>query len=81
MSVKERAIPISVNIFSGHVWVTFDDQRVIGLPVNAFPWLAQAAPAQQRNYQATPISIYWPDLEDGIDMEYFTGEWSLSNKA
>lgn len=77
MQVRERAIPVSVNILFGKVWVTLADQRVIGLPLEAFPWLEQATPDQQRNYQATPISIYWPDLEDGIDMEYFTGEWVL----
>lgn len=53
-----------------------DDLRT-GLPLDAFPWLEHATPEQQRNYQASPISIYWPDLEDGIDMEYFTGEWVL----
>lgn len=79
MSVKVQAAPISVNILIGRVWVTFDDQRVIGLPLTAFPWLAQATPEQQQNYRANPISIYWPDLEDGIDMEYFTGEWSLND--
>jgi len=78
MSVKGRAIPLSVNIHSGRVWVALDDQRVIGLPLMAFPWLEKATPEQQRNYQATQISIYWPDLEDGIDLEYFTGEWPLA---
>jgi hypothetical protein len=77
MNVQERAVPLSVAIHSGRVWVTLDDQRVIGLPLDRFPWLANATPDQQRNYQANPISIYWPDLEDGIDMEYFTGEWPL----
>lgn len=77
MSVKARAIPLAVSVFSGRVWVTLNDRRVIGLPLEAFPWLQQATPEQQRNYQATPISVYWPDLENGIDMEYFTGEWAL----
>ena len=79
MSVTERAAPQSVSIHSGRVWATFSDQRVIGLPLSAFPWLEQATPTQQQNYQVSPISIYWPDLEDGIDIEYFTGEWSLGD--
>jgi hypothetical protein len=54
------------------------DRRVIDA-AGAFPWLEKATPERQRNYQANAISIYWPDLEDGIDMEYFTGEWSLSD--
>ncbi len=77
MSVAERSAPVSVSIHSGRVWATLADQRVIGLPLSAFPWLENASTDQQRNYQASPISIYWPDLEDGIDMEYFTGEWQL----
>ncbi len=77
MNVKDRVAPLSVSIFSGRVWVTLNDQRVIGLPLDAFPWLYHATPDQQRNCQISPISIYWPDLEDGIDLEYFTGEWSL----
>jgi hypothetical protein len=75
-----RAAPLSVNVFSGMVWVTFNDQRVIGLPLKFFPWLEKATTEQQRNYEANPISVYWPDLEDGIDMEYFTGEWSLNDR-
>ncbi|MBN2306335.1 MAG: DUF2442 domain-containing protein [Anaerolineae bacterium] len=77
MSVTARAIPKSVSIHSGRVWVTLEDQRVIGLPLAAFPWLENATPEHQQHYRANPISIYWPDLEDGIDMEYFTGEWPL----
>lgn len=79
MGVTERAVPVAVNIHSGRVWVTLADQRVIGLPLAAFPWLENATQDQQQNYRANPISIYWPDLEDGIDMEYFTGEWKLSD--
>lgn len=78
MSTTERAIPVSVDIHSDRVWVTLADQRVIGLPLEAFPWLQHATPEQQRNYRTSPLSVYWPDLEDGIDMEYFTGEWPLS---
>ena len=77
MSTRAQPMPVAVNILFGKIWVTLDDQRVIGLPLDAFPWLERATPEQQRNYEASPISIYWPDLEDGIDMEYFTGEWAL----
>lgn len=79
MSAKEHLVPLAVSVLSGRVWVTLSDQRVIGLPLEAFSWLSQATPEQQGNYRATPISIYWPDLGEGIDMEYFTGEWSLSD--
>lgn len=79
MSATEKATPVSVAIHSDRVWVTLTDQRVIGLPLAAFPWLQNATAEQQQNVRANPISLYWPDLEDGIDMEYFTGEWTLSD--
>jgi hypothetical protein len=79
MSTQDRVTPLTVSIFSGRVWVTLNDQRIIGLPLASFPWLEKATPDQQRNVKASAISLYWPDLEDGIDMEYFTGEWSLSD--
>jgi hypothetical protein len=79
VNVKGHPLPLSVSVDSERVWVTLDDQRMIGLPVASFPWLAQATADQQQNYRTNPISIYWPDLQEGIDMEYFTGEWSLSD--
>jgi hypothetical protein len=79
MSATDRAIPVSASVHSDRVWVMLEDQRVIGLPLKAFPWLQAAPPEQQQNIQISPISLYWPDLEDGIDLEYFTGEWKLSH--
>jgi hypothetical protein len=72
-------MPVAASVHSERVWVTLADQRVIGLPLAAFPWLQQATPEQQQNVQVSPISLYWPDLEDGIDLEYFTGEWKLAD--
>ncbi|MCD4687512.1 MAG: DUF2442 domain-containing protein [Anaerolineae bacterium] len=79
MSSVERTMPLSASVHSDRVWVTLADQRVIGLPLSAFPWLQNATPEQQQNVQINPISLYWSDLEDGIDLEYFTGEWKLNN--
>jgi hypothetical protein len=77
MSVGERAVAVSVNIREDMVWVTLTDRRVIGMPLDFFPWLETATPEQQANYEITPISIYWPDLEDGIDMQaLMTGHWA-----
>jgi len=75
LTTRAKALWLAAGLSS----VTLDDQRVIGLPLVALPWLAAATPEQQSNYQASPISIYWPDLENGIDMEYFTGEWLLDH--
>jgi len=46
------------------------------MPLSFFPWLEQATPEQRGNYVLAPFAIYWPDLEDGIDVYAFvTGSW------
>ncbi len=69
--------PVAVDVTAGHVWVTFHDGRKVGLPVHRFQWLDQAPPEQQRNCQLSEIDLYWPDLDEGLDIEWFTGEWTL----
>jgi len=69
--------PVSLNIRDGMIWVTLHDKRVIAAPLNWFPWLADAAPEQQKNFELHPLSIYWPDLDDGLDIEaLLTGNWT-----
>ncbi len=50
------------------VWISLADGRVIGLPLNWFPWLQSATEAQQQNYDLLGDSIYWEDLDEGIDL-------------
>ncbi|MBN1966574.1 MAG: DUF2442 domain-containing protein [Anaerolineae bacterium] len=61
--------PIAVEIRDGAVWVTLADGRVIGNPLDWHPWLADATPAQQANYELCPFSVDWPDLDEGLDIE------------
>jgi hypothetical protein len=34
----------------GMVWVTLTDRRVIGMPLDFFPWLEPATPEKQARY-------------------------------
>jgi uncharacterized protein DUF2442 len=69
--------PIALKIRDGMVWVTLKDMRVIGAPIRWFPWLANASPEQQANFELHAFSIYWPDLDDGLDIEaMLTGNWT-----
>jgi hypothetical protein len=73
----DRNHPVALNFRDGMVWVTLKDQRVIGAPLDWFPWLAQAAPDQQMNFELHAFSVYWPDLDDGLDIEaLLTGNWT-----
>ena len=73
----DRNRPVALDIRDGMVWVTLKDQRVIGAPLSWSPWLAQATSDLQRNVELHPFSIYWPDLDDGLDIEApLTGNWT-----
>lgn len=61
--------PITVKIKSGKISVTLEDGREISNPLEWFPWLANATPQQQENYELLPYSIYWPDLDEGLDIQ------------
>jgi hypothetical protein len=61
--------PIAVEIHSGKVWVTLADGRVIANPLDWHPWLAQASAQQQANVELHSLSVDWPDLDEGLDIQ------------
>lgn len=63
----------SVRFTSNVIRVALDDGRKISLPLNEMPWLkwlAKATPKQRANWTIEPggFAIYWPDLDDGIEV-------------
>lgn len=65
----EKYRPVAVNFRDEMVYVTLGDGRVIGNPLDWYPWLAQAKPEQLINVQMTYYSVYWPDLDEALDIE------------
>lgn len=61
--------PVAVKIGSGMVSVRLADGRVIGNPLDWHPWLRDASAEQQANYDLTPFSVVWPELDEGLDIE------------
>jgi hypothetical protein len=51
------------------VYLRLADGRVVGNPLNWHPWLAEATPEQRTNVELYELSVYWPDLDDGLDVE------------
>jgi len=77
--MNERDHAVAVDIRDDHVWVTLKYQRIVGMPLSFFPWLESATPEQRAHYQIYPFTVYWPDLEDGIDVEaLITGNWTTA---
>ena len=61
--------PVHVAIREGRVWVALADGRVIANPLDWHPWLVQASPEQQAHVELNAFSVYWPDLDEGLDIQ------------
>ena len=70
--------PQTVEIRDGYIWVTVQDGRIIGAPLNWFPWLENATPDQQTDYICYGFSVVWNKLDEGIDMQMLIGNYSAS---
>ena len=51
-----------------HVMVDLADGRIIGVPLSFFPLLEAATDDEKQNYLLYGQSIYWDDIDDGIDL-------------
>lgn len=65
----EKNKPVAVEIENGKVYVTLADGRVIGNPLEWHPWLLKATPEQRANVKLYHLSVFWPDLDEGLDIE------------
>ena len=61
--------PVAVSIHDGKVWVTLADGRDISNPLEWHPWLASATLEQFSNFELDAFSVYWSDLDEGLDIE------------
>ena len=60
---------MAVSVHDGKVWVTLADGRDISNPLDWHPWLTSATPEQLAKVELDPFSVYWPDLDEGLDIE------------
>jgi hypothetical protein len=61
--------PISASIVDKEVYVKLADGRLISNPLEWHTWLANATPEQQVNVELYPTSVFWPDLDEGLDIQ------------
>jgi hypothetical protein len=59
---------IAVDFEADKVYLRLADGRVVGNPIDWHPWLANATPEQRANVERYALSVYWPDLDDGLDV-------------
>jgi hypothetical protein len=65
----EKYRAVGVTFRDDMVFVTLGDGRMIGNPLSWHPWLANASSEQLRNVQMYYMSVYWPDLDEALDIE------------
>lgn len=65
----ERNRPIGIRIKDDYVWVMLQDGRTIGNPLEWHPWLGNAPAEKLINVDMSVFSVYWPDLDEGLDIE------------
>lgn len=73
--------PVKVEFIDDSIIVTLADGRVLRQPLPDFPWLNQASPEQRIHYELDPFSIYWPDWDDGIDIDWMIDRQSTLQQA
>jgi len=55
--------------FTGeHVRIVLADGRIIGVPLSWFPPIHRATEQQRQNYTCFGDTVYWHDVDDGIDL-------------
>ncbi|MBI3158459.1 MAG: DUF2442 domain-containing protein [Chloroflexi bacterium] len=61
----------SVKFTDDAMQVTLSDGREISVPLEWFPRLRQATPAQRAHWRliANGIGLHWPDLDEDISVE------------
>lgn len=63
-----RNEPQRLRFTDSHVMIELADGRIIGVPLRFFPLLEAASDAERQNYQLGSSSVYWEDIDDGIDL-------------
>jgi len=62
--LKARAVEFTAT----ELIVTLADGRKIATPLDWYPRLKRASPAQRENYEIMPMGIHWPDVDEDLSV-------------
>jgi len=65
---KNADLAVAIEIQNDTIFLRLADGRVIGNPLDWHPWLASASPEQRANVEMYELTVYFPDLDDGLDV-------------
>ena len=60
--------PSSVAFTATELVVTLADGRRIATPLDWYPRLKAATPAQRQNFEIMPMGIHWPDIDEDLSV-------------
>ena len=66
--------PVAIGFTAKDAVVILANGDVLTTPLHLHPWLASATSEQRANHEFDPSAIYWPDLDDGLDIEWMRQE-------
>jgi hypothetical protein len=54
-----------------HLTISYDDGRILSLPLKWYPRLNRATPAQRRNWEliGRGYGVHWPDVDEDLSAE------------
>ncbi len=65
---NERCHAREVKCTDEHAMIHLADGRIIGVPLPWFPSIQRATDQQRQHYISYGDTVYWQDLDDGIDL-------------
>ena len=68
-SILNNRCPVDVTFTETDVIVTLSDESKISHPLDWHVWLQDATPQQRQHYELYASSVFWPDLDEGLDIE------------
>jgi hypothetical protein len=59
------------------ITVSYDDGRIVSLPLKWYPRLYRATPAQRRNWEliGSGYGVHWPDVDEDLSAEGLLKGW------
>lgn len=61
---------VHAEIADNDLVVTLSDGRRISTPLDWYDWLREASPEQRANIHVPGDAVEWPDLDQGVDVEW-----------
>jgi hypothetical protein len=60
--------PRAVEFTAAELVVTLADGRKIATPLDWYPRLKRASPAERSHFELMPMGIHWPDVDEDLSI-------------